>query len=178
MSALGFALLGLSAGPGGSFWWSVLPGMAVLGLGMTATVAPLTTAVMEAADERHAGAASGINNAVARVAGLLAVAVLGTATLVWQASSLDRRLAETGMRPEARAAVAAAQPGFAAVPAVDGLTEAERRAVAEASGDALLSAYKAMMLVCAGLALGAAGVAAGTIGPEERPARVAAERPA
>jgi MFS family permease len=180
VAAAGFALLGLSAGRGWSFWWSVLPGMVVLGLGMTVAVAPLTTAVMESADERHAGAASGINNAVARVAGLLAVAVLGTATLAAQASALDRRLAEAGLRPEARAAVAAARPGFASAPEVEGLTEAERRAVAQASGDAFLVAYRAVMLVCAGLALGAAGVAAGTIRPDPRPIgrRTAAERPA
>lgn len=171
VAAAGFALLGLSAGPGGSFWWTVLPGMAVLGLGMTATVAPLTTAVMESADARHAGAASGINNAVARVAGLMAVAVLGAATLAAQSSSLDRRLAEAGLRPEARAAVAAARPGFASPPGAEGLAEAERRAVAAASGEAFLAAYRAAMLACAGLALAAAGVAAGTIRPDPRPAR-------
>ncbi|GAA0586751.1 hypothetical protein GCM10009416_26620 [Craurococcus roseus] len=174
VAAAGFALLGLSAGRDWSFWWSVLPGMVVLGLGMTATVAPLTTAVMESADERHAGAASGINNAVARVAGLLAVAVLGTATLAAQASALDRRLAETGLRPEARAAVAAARPGFASAPDADGLTEAERRDVVAASGDAFLLAYRAAMLACAGLALAAAGVAAGTIRPDPRPASLRA----
>ena len=135
---------------------------------MTATVAPLTTAVMEAADERHAGAASGINNAVARVAGLLAVAVLGTAALAVQASALDRRLAGMGLAPESRAVVAGARPGFAAAPPVEGLSDAERRAVEAASGDAFLVAYRAVMLVCAGLALGAAAVAAGTIGPEWR----------
>jgi EmrB/QacA subfamily drug resistance transporter len=182
VAALGFALLGLSAGRDWSFWWSVLPGMVVLGLGMTTTVAPLTTAVMEAADERHAGAASGINNAVARVAGLLAVAVLGTAALAVQASALDRRLADMGLAPEARAAVAEARPGFAAPPPVEGLSGAERRAVSAASGDAFLVAYRAMMLTCAGLALGAAAVAAGTIRPDRRPSPRAApterERPA
>jgi hypothetical protein len=69
-------LLFLRIGPGASYVTDVLPGVIVFGLGLSLTVAPLTTTVLAAADERHAGVASGVNNAVARAAGLLAVAVL------------------------------------------------------------------------------------------------------
>ena len=73
----GLGLLLLSGlGPGDHYLTGVLPGVAVLGLGMAATVAPLTSAVLGAVDEQHVGVASGFNNAVARVGGLLAVAVL------------------------------------------------------------------------------------------------------
>jgi MFS family permease len=69
-------LLMTRIGPGDSYVSSVLPAVIVFGLGLTLVVAPVTATVLAAADARHAGVASGINNAVSRVAGLLAVAVL------------------------------------------------------------------------------------------------------
>jgi hypothetical protein len=69
-------LLMLRIDPGDSYMASVLPAVIVFGLGLTLVVAPVTATVLAAADSRHSGIASGINNAVARVAGLLAVAVL------------------------------------------------------------------------------------------------------
>ena len=71
----GLALL-VRAVPGASYLSGVLPGIAVFGLGMALTVAPLTSAVMASVDEQHVGTASGVNNAVSRIASLLAVAVL------------------------------------------------------------------------------------------------------
>jgi EmrB/QacA subfamily drug resistance transporter len=72
----GALLLFLRIGPGSSYLLDVLPAVIVFGLGLSLTVAPLTAAVLAAASSRHAGVASGVNNAVARTAGLLAVAVL------------------------------------------------------------------------------------------------------
>lgn len=75
VAALGF-LLTLRIGRGASYLGDVLPAVVVLGLGLSLTVAPLTATVLSSADPRHAGTASGVNNAVARSAGLLAVAVI------------------------------------------------------------------------------------------------------
>ena len=74
--ALGFASFALPS-VGSNYWTSFFPAMLVLGFGMALTVAPLTTVVMTSVDEDLAGTASGVNNAVARVAGVLAVAVFG-----------------------------------------------------------------------------------------------------
>lgn len=72
------ALLLLTVGGEFDYWWQVLPSMLVLGLGLALTVAPLTSAILGAIDERRSGIASAVNNAVSRVAGLLVVALLST----------------------------------------------------------------------------------------------------
>ncbi len=110
--AVGFAGLGLAA-PTHAYWTGVLPAMSFVGLGMALVVAPISVTVMEALPDQRSGTASGINNAVTRVAGLVAVASMGA---VAQAAYL----AAGGMRdfgaPGRRAAhVAAMDAGFAAV---------------------------------------------------------------
>jgi predicted MFS family arabinose efflux permease len=75
LAAVGMALT-LRIGPHASYLADVLPAAAVFGLGLSATVAPLTATVLATADVRHAGVASGVNNAVARAASLLAVAAI------------------------------------------------------------------------------------------------------
>ncbi|PXA87171.1 MFS transporter [Nostoc sp. 3335mG] len=77
VAGVGFALMGAIPGSRIAFLVHVLPAMSLVGIGMTMAVAPLTTAVMAAVDQHHAGAASGFNSATARIGGMVAVSLLG-----------------------------------------------------------------------------------------------------
>ncbi|HUD92593.1 MFS transporter [Sphingobium sp.] len=79
-----FALM-VRANPNASYWTSILPGMAVIALGMAGAVAPLTTAVLSSVDDRHTGTASGFNSAIARTGGLVATAIAGAVIAVSRA---------------------------------------------------------------------------------------------
>src|SRR5205807_151147 len=92
IAALGFVLFAVPS-VGDSYWKTFFPAVVVLGFGMAVTVAPLTTVVMNSVDRDHIGAASGINNAVARVAGVLAIAVLGIVMVNAFSYRLNRQLA-------------------------------------------------------------------------------------
>ena len=126
VSALGLVLmLGIDANL--NYLTDLLPGLLIFSLGLSATVAPLTATVLADADESNAGIASGVNNAIARVAGLLAVAAIGAVVSAQFNSALDESLAGQTLPPPARSAVEQARKEtFATVdPAVTGSAVAE-----------------------------------------------------
>ena len=111
---IAFVLLALP-GQGGSYWTTFFPGISLLGLGMATSVAPLTTVVMTSLSSDRAGVASGVNNAVARVAAVLAVAVFGVVMLLSFNTALDRRLDNLGPPPDARRQLDSDRAKFAAM---------------------------------------------------------------
>jgi len=163
VAALGFALLAVP-GLGGSYWTTFFPALVVLGLGMAVSVAPLTTTVMGSVDPRHAGTASGINNAVARVAGMLAVALLGAIAIGVFGQALDARLDALRLEPAARDALQAQVRTLAEVRIPPQLQGATHDAVRFALDTAFLRAYRVVMLAAAALALAGAACAARMIG--------------
>lgn len=157
-------------GIGGLYWTTFFPAMAVLGLGLSVTVAPLTTTVMGSVDEGHAGTASGVNNAVSRVAGLLAVAVLSIVMLQAFGTRVGRLLPASPLRAETKAAISAQRTRLAAVelPAVEADERARARALVS---EAFVAAFRRVMLVAAALAVSSSGAALALIRGRTRDAR-------
>jgi EmrB/QacA subfamily drug resistance transporter len=141
----------------------LLPGLLVFSLGLAMTVAPLTATVLADADEQNAGIASGVNNAIARVASLVAIAAVGALVAASFGSTLEDDLGRLTSRPEVAAAVddAKTQPLAEVVPA--GAPPAVREVVAAAAEDASVTAFRvgigiATALVALGGFLGLAGI--------------------
>jgi EmrB/QacA subfamily drug resistance transporter len=170
VTAVGFALLAVP-GTGGSYWSTFFPAMAVLGLGLAISVAPLTTTVMGATDDRLAGAASGINNATARVAGMLAVALLGALAVGVFRTALEQRLAGIDAGAGLRQSLLEQVPKLAEAEVPRELSDAERRAGEQALHESFVYSFRVTMLIAAGLALSSALCAAVTIPGTHAPQR-------
>jgi EmrB/QacA subfamily drug resistance transporter len=158
IAGAGFALLAVP-GASGSYWTTFFPAMIVLGLGMSATVAPLTTAVMTCFGPERAGVASGINNAVSRTAGLLSIALFGLVAYERFGTSLLRRADALGVPPAVRVLLAKERGKLAAAVLPQSLPEALRRRLEQAIDLAFVDAFRLVMLLAAGLAVAAAGMA-------------------
>jgi MFS family permease len=129
----------------------LLPALLVFGLGLAMTVAPLTAAVLAAVEEKHAGVASGINNAVARVAGLLAIAVFGAFVSTQFASVVDDQLGGKPLSATAQAAVKEAKDRSITVLPAQRVPPPERARVHAAFADASTSAFQLGLGIGAGL---------------------------
>ena len=120
----------------------VLPGVSLFGLGLALTVAPLTATVLGDADQRHAGVASGVNNAIARVAGLFAIAVVGAIVSAQFVHEVDNRLGDRPLSPAARHAVEDARARPLTTSAADDAPPPARRVLRDTFENASVSAFR------------------------------------
>jgi EmrB/QacA subfamily drug resistance transporter len=156
--ALGFILFAVPSVGGGSYWIIFFPAVIVLGFGMAITVAPLTTIVMNSVGQERVGAASGINNAVARVAGVLAIAVLGIVMVKAFSSRLNQSLVSLALPPGVVEMVQSNEIELAGLQLPGGL-DADTRAFLTASiAEAFISGFRKVMLICVGLSVASAVV--------------------
>ena len=126
-------LLMLRVEAGSDYVTDVLPGLLVFGLGLSATVAPLTATALNSVEERHVGVASGINNGVSRVAGLLAIAVLGALISGQFGSKIDSELAGANLSAQGQQAVDDAKADPLPAPDTGGLPQPEAEQIDSAA---------------------------------------------
>jgi MFS family permease len=156
------AFAGLTHGPT-DYWVTFFPGVAVIGIGMGFTVAPLTSAVMGSVAEEHAGIASGVNNAVSRTAGVLAIAIVGAVALILFTTRLAERSAQIDLSLPVRSALLsqADRLGGASVP--EQVAAPQIGQVQTAIRQAFVDVFQTVLLISAGLAWSSALLAAWTI---------------
>ena len=155
IAAVGFVLFALP-GLGGSYWFTYFPAVVVLGLGMTITIAPLTTTVMGAVEDQYSGTASGVNNAIARIAGLLAIAVLGICVVYVFSSSLTGTIVALHLSPNVQQAILAQHGRLTAIDIPNTVQGTTRTAIRTAIDESFIAGFRLAMLISAGFALGGA----------------------
>jgi EmrB/QacA subfamily drug resistance transporter len=158
IAALGFSLFilpGLNAG----YWQTFFPAVVVLGTGMAVSVTPLTTTVMNSVAPNRVGVASGVNNAVARGAGLLAIAVLGIVMLHSFNHALDRRLADENAPTVVWQSLQAQRNKLAGASLPEELDQMTQQLIGHAIGESFVHAFRLIMAIGTTLAVASALIA-------------------
>jgi MFS family permease len=137
----------------GNYWSTFFPAVIVLGLGMAVSVAPLTTTVMNSVPQNRVGTASGINNAIARAGGLLAIAVLGIVMVHTFNRGLDRRVARLGVSREVMQTLDANRTKLAGFKLPKEIEPALRASLKQSIDDSFVAGFRRIMLIGAALAL-------------------------
>lgn len=156
ISSVGLLLLsfvGLTGGPA-TYWKTFLPGIAVFAIGMSMTVAPLTATVMSSVSTEFSGIASGVNNAMTRLANVFSNAILGGLAVLYFIGALNSNIASLKLAPTQQQAVMTQAPnlGDAKVPA--SITDAGQKAsVQKAYKESFVVAYDRIMRIASGLAM-------------------------
>jgi len=158
IAGAGFALFAVPS-VGAGYWRTFFPAFVILGLGMVISVAPLTTVVMDSVGQDRTGIASGINNAVARIAGVLAIAILGIVMVKVFSSSLNRSLAGHLLPPGILQYVRSNEIKLAGLDLPSGLDADAEALIRVSISHAFVFGFRTVMLICAGLSLASAAVA-------------------
>ena len=158
VAAIGFALFAVPSLEG-SYWTTFFPGMVVLGLGMAISVAPLTTTVMNSVPEGRAGIASGVSNAVSRLAGVLAIAILGIVMLRTFEHHLVRDVTKMSLTSETRNALDAQRIKLAAIEIPEQPDSTARARIQESIDESFVAGFRLVMWISSGLALASAASA-------------------
>jgi EmrB/QacA subfamily drug resistance transporter len=168
IAALGFAFFTLPS-VGGSYWKNFFPAIVILGIGMAVSVAPLTTTVMNSVSQNRVGIASGVNNAVARGAGLLAIAVLGIVMLHAFNHALDQRLSDWKLPASAWRSLQTHRDKLAAVPVPEDQDPGTRQVLRRAIDESFVSGFRIVMAIGTALAIASAVTALALIAKTPRP---------
>src|SRR5918998_1150218 len=151
IAAAGFVMYALP-GTEGFYWTTFFPAVVVQGFGMALVIAPLTTTALNSVSGRHSGLASGVNNAVARTAGLLAIPILGVFVLAAFSTGLDSRVENLDLPPQAQQQLEAEKVDLGAAEVSEGVGARTAARIESAVDEAFLGAFRLAMLVAAGLA--------------------------
>src|SRR5215212_6205687 len=173
--ALGFVLFAVPGLEQGSYWTSFFPAMVVQGFGMALAITPLTAVALGSVEGEHSGLASGVNNAAARVAAPLAVAVLSVFVYEVFSTSLDERLDSMSLPGEVRSEMEAAKADLGAAEAPEGVDARTEARIERAVDQSFVAGFRTVMLVCVGLALASALAAALLV--EDQREQVASREP-
>jgi EmrB/QacA subfamily drug resistance transporter len=163
ITAVGY-LLFLLPGIGGNYWINFFPPAVVLGLGMAITVAPLTTTVMSSIGQNRAGTASGVNNAVARTASLIAIAVLGVVMLRVFGTGLDHRLSGANLPVSVARSLQTQSIKLAAIDIPQNVNPGAQQLIRRAIDESFVSGFRWVMVIGAALAAASAVTALFWIG--------------
>ena len=174
--AAGLLLFALPGAEHGSYWTSFFPAMVVQGFGMALVITPLTAAALGSVESARSGLASGVNNAVTRIAGLLAVAVLGMIVYATFSANLDARLEGLDLPRAVRSELEAAKADLGAAEVPEGVDARTEARIERAIEESYVAGFRAVMLVSAGLALASALAATLLVGDRGRHAKGALRR--
>src|SRR5437764_6267370 len=163
ITAVGYSLF-LLPGIGGSYWTNFFPPAVVLGLGMAITVATLTTTVMSSIGQNRRGTASGVNNAVARTASLVAIAVLGVVMIHVFKTNLDHRLSTTNLPASVAHSLQTQSIKLAAIDIPENVNSETHQLIRRAIDESFVFGFRWVMMIGAALAAASAVTALFWIG--------------